>query len=181
MNKLIFYHNKYAKKRYTIPDKFTFWNISGEPHRSREFIKNLMEFKYAFLVSSPLEHIMSQTSVLSVSQCDIHFVGRLKKFKSHLDLVLDHCAGRFMDKPDEILQRMAGFGTMNLQDEPDYARMMDLENYTKGDLLPAYKSIADSYEAYQSIVEYFRQDFICFGFEHDYNAFRKKVYSKLNK
>eukprot|EP01084_Bolivina_argentea_P015967 29908_1 len=181
VNKLIFHHNKYAKKRYPIPDIFPFWNITGEPYRVLEFIKNLVQFRYEFLVRSPLEHIMSQASVLSVAQLDIHFVGRLKKFKAHLDRVIDHCAGRFLPKPDEILRRMAGFGTLNLDAEPDYAQMMSLDDYEDGDLLPAYKAIADSYEAYQSLVEFFRQDFICFGYDHDYNAFREKVYKRLEK
>ena len=181
MNKLIFHHNKYAKKRYPIPDIFTFWNVTGEPHRVLEFIKNLMEFKYEFVVSSPLEHIMTQASILSVSQVDIHFVGRLKKVKAHLDLLMDHCGHKYLDRPQDVLRRMAGFGTMGLDKEPTYAKMMGLDGYRDGDLLPAYKAIADSYDAYQSLVEFFKQDFVCFGYEHDYNAFRENVYKKLEK
>eukprot|EP01083_Nonionella_stella_P209637 759734_1 len=180
VNMLIYMHNKYAKKRYPIPDKFSFWNITGEPQRVREFIKNLIEFRYEFLVSSPLEHIMSQTSVLSVAQTDIHFVGRLHKFKDHLDRMLDHCGNRFLTEPiDKIMSRMSGFGQSSVKDEPDYARMMGLRRHKKGMVLPAYKAIADSYESYQSLVEFFRQDFICFGFDHDYKAFRDNVYKKM--
>ena len=121
-----------------------------------------MEFKYEFLVSSPLEHIMSQASILSVAQINIHFVGRLKKVKAHMDLLMDHCADQYMDRPEEILRRMAGFGTMGLDEEPDYTKMMGLQDYQDGDLLPAYKAIADNYHAYQTLVEFFQTRFYLF-------------------
>ena len=182
VNRLIYHHNKYAKKRYPIPDLFTFWNKTGEPQRILEFINNLLQFRYEFLVSSPLEHIMSQTSILSVAQLDIHFVGRLSKFKDHLDRVMDHCADKYMqERPDEIMKRMAGFGTNGLDQEPQYTKMMGLQTWNEGDVLPAYIAIADNYDAYQSLVEYFKQDMICFGYHHDYNSFRAKVYKKLQQ
>lgn len=124
---------------------------------------------------------MSQASILSVAQVDIHFIGRLKKFKAHLDLVREHCAGRMLPEVDEIMQRMAGFGTSQLDEEPDYAKMMGLQNWKSGDLLPAAKAIADNYWAYQALVEYFKQDFTCFGYSHDFKAFREKIYKKLNE
>lgn len=49
VNKLIFNHNKYGKKPYLHPKLFTFYNITGEPERVLEFIRNLMEFGYDFL------------------------------------------------------------------------------------------------------------------------------------
>ena len=181
VNKLIFHHNKYAKKPYPIPQLFTFWNKTGEPDRVYEFIRNLMEYKYEFLVSSPLEHIMTQSGILSIAQVDIHFIGRLKKFKPHLDRLIEHCAHRHLPEVDEILQRMAGFGTMGLDKEPEYTQMMGLELYVDGDVLPAAKAVADSYEAYQALVDFYRQDFICFGYEHDYIKFKEKIYRKLEQ
>merc|ERR1712187_350002 len=44
-----------------------------------------------------------------------------------------------------------------------------------------YMAIANNYDLYQKIVEYYKQDYICFGFEHDWNKFRHKIYEKYKK
>ena len=59
--------------------------------------------------------------------------------------------------------------------------MMGLTNQTLNNagILPAYIAVADSYELYYKIVEYYKQDYQCFGFKHDYYKFRNSVYTKL--
>merc|ERR1712129_611860 len=61
-----------------------------------------------------------------------------------------------------------------------YVDMLSIEDFESGDLKPAFLAIADNYDLYHKIVEFYRQDFICFGFEHNWIEFRKKIYAKYN-
>ena len=181
VNRLIYFHNLPGafKKKYEHDKLFNWFNIAGEPARFTQFVDDLLEFDYKFVVTSPLEHMMSQTGILSISQNDIHFVGRLHKLKDHWGKLYEFCDNELLNEyPTREFSRMKNYGTKGVDEHPEYAKLMSLEGYENGDLLPAYKVVADSYDLYSKIAHYYRQDFVCFGFEMDYVSFRDKIYKK---
>ena len=63
--------------------------------------------------------------------------------------------------------------------DTQYKEMMDLQSYNPDtDVLPAYKALANNYELYQLLVDYYWQDYVCFGYKPDWLAFRHKVNHK---
>ena len=77
---------------------------------------------------------------------------------------------------------MKAYGLKGVKEEKnrEYAEMMGLLHYENGDVMPAFKAIADSYDVYAKIVKYYRQDFVCFGFEADFEGFRNDIDKKWN-
>ena len=43
-------------------------------------------------------------------------------------------------------------------------------------LLPAYHVVANNETLYNQLVDYFWQDFVCFGYKPDFTEFQKFVY-----
>ena len=184
VNRLIYFHNLPGafKKKYEHDKLFNWFNVEGEPQRFVQFVDDLIEFGYKFVVTSPLEHLMTQTGILSIAQNDIHFVGRLNKLQDHWGRLYEFCDNEMVKPyPDKQFSRMKNYGIKGIDEHPIYAKMMGLEDYEKDDVLPAYKVVADSYDLYSKIVQYYKQDFICFGFEIDYQGFRKKIYQKWDE
>ena len=182
VNRLIYFHNLPGvfKKRYDHDKLFNWFNVDGEPQRFTQFVEDLLEFGFRFAVTSPLEHIMSQSGILSIAQNDIHFVGRLSKLQDHWNKLYEFCDG-VQEYPTKEFSRMKNYGTKGIDEHPEYAKMMSLLDYENGDILPAYKVVADSYDLYSKIAQYYKQDFICFGFEMDYIGFRDKIYKKWDE
>ena len=105
-----------------------------------------------------MEHMMSQSGILSISQNDVHFVGRLDKLKDHWHRLYQFCDSEYLqDFPDREFSRMANYGVKGVDEHPEYAKMMNLEDYENGDVLPAYKAVADSYDLYSKLVNYYKQ------------------------
>eukprot|EP01084_Bolivina_argentea_P015959 29898_1 len=194
INKLIywFHHHlprigKKGANMDKVPRLFSFWNITGEPQRMMEFVNNIYDSSFEFTKITPLEHMMTQSGLLGVSSADIHYIGRVSDLMEHLDVIKNKCAirtdNKFLLETDLIEQRiMTRFGTKWFDElRPWYTDMLSLDDYVKGDLDPAYLAIADNYDLYYKIVEFYKQDYVCFGFEHDWVKFRAKVYEKLNK
>ena len=123
-----------------------------------------------------------QTGRLTVGQNDIHFIGRLSKLKDHWHRLYQFCDSpqSLQDYPENDVFRMKNYGINKIGEEPEYAKLMGLEEYSDGDVLPAYKVVADNYDLYSKIANYYKQDFICFGFQMDYKGFRDKIYLKWN-
>eukprot|EP01083_Nonionella_stella_P095976 269594_1 len=181
INRLIYFHNLPGsfKIKYKHDRVFKWWNVHGEPQRVTTFVDDLMENDYKFVVMSPLEHIMTQTGILSVAQNDIHFVGRLDKLREHWHELYEFCDSDLLDDMEQKeFGRMKNYGVKGVRDHPEYAKMMGIEDYWDGDILPAYKAIADNYDLYHKIVQYYKQDFLCFGFEPNFDSFRQNVYAK---
>ena len=194
INKLIYWYHEHLKREGktgpnmdAVPQTFSFYNITGEPKRMREFIENIHDYSFEFTRTTPLEHMMTQIGVLSIAMVDIHYIGKSSQLMEHLEIIKNECADRtynqwMRDKELEEKKIMTSFGTKWLDPlRPYYTEMLNLTDYEAGDLDPAYLAIADSYDLYQKIVEFYKQDYVCFGFDHDFVAFRDKVYRKLNQ
>ena len=183
VNRLIYFHNLpgVSKKRYEHDKLFNWFNVSGEPARFTQFVEDLLEFDYEFVETSPLEHMMTQSGILSIAQNDIHFVGKLHKMRDHWSRLHAFCDSELLQVyPKREYSRMKNYGVHGIKEHPEYAKLMSLEDYEDGDLLPAYKVVADSYDLYHKIANYYKQDFVCFGFEMDYQGFRDKMYGTWN-
>eukprot|EP01084_Bolivina_argentea_P161548 281218_1 len=184
VNRLIYQRNIPGKFIITYPHpyKYKWYNITSEPERFTQFVDDLMEFEFEFVNETPLEHLMSQTSILSVTQGDIHFIGRLKQLKLHWNELRKFCNNSNIKQfPDEDYNWMKNFGVdkFNKTEYFEYVKMMDLLSWESDDILPPYIAIANSYDLYYKIVNYYKQDYICFGFEHNFAAFRRYVHQKL--
>eukprot|EP01083_Nonionella_stella_P037824 103082_1 len=183
VNRLIYERNIPGKYiiTYAHPYKYKWYNISNEPQRFTQFVDDLMQHRFAFVKDSPLEHIMSQTAILSVTQSDIHFIGRLNKLKQHWHELYDFCNSnnhQWQRLHDQIEDVMVHFGVegFNRTKDMHYLEMMDLVDWKSGDLLPPYMAIANNYDLYHKLISYYKQDYICFGFQHDFKQFRCNVY-----
>ena len=183
VNRLIYDRNYPGRYIITYPHpyKYKWYNITGEPQRFKQFVEDLMEYQWEFVDETPLQHIMSQIGILSITQADIHFIGRLNKIKTHWNKLYDLCANNnFTKYPTKQHHWMKKYGSAGLKGNEQYDKyltMMDLKNWNKGDLLPVYYIIAEDYNIYSKIVEYYKQDYVCFGFEHDFIKFRERVYN----
>eukprot|EP01084_Bolivina_argentea_P051227 94221_1 len=184
VNRLIYGHNLSPKKAKYKHDKlFKWWNVSGEPDRINSFVEDLLDNRYDFIETTPLEHISTQSGLLGIPQLDIHFIGKSNKLREHWKLLREYCDDKYiLSMPDKKIQRMASYGTRHIDKEEfkSYAKMMDLDTYKDGDVLPGYIAIADDYQLYHKLVQYYKQDFVCFGFEPNYIAFRNKIYTQIN-
>ena len=57
------------------------------------------------------------------------------------------------------MQIMTHFGTKWMDElRPYYTDMLSLTDYEAGDLEPAYLALADDYNLYHKVVEYYKQD-----------------------
>ena len=130
---------------------------------------------------------MTQSGLLAVAQTDIHYIGDVTNLMEHLKIIKNKCAEKTDNKwmlKKEIVEKkvMTHFGTKWMDElRPWYTDMLTLDSYEAGDLEPAYLAIADDYDLYSKIVEFYKQDYVCFGFEHDWIKFRNKIYSKWHK
>ena len=194
INKLIYWYHDHLKRLNrsgpnmdAVPDSFTFWNITGEPQRMIEFVENIWDYSYEFTKTSPLEHLMTQTGLLAVSKLNIHYIGDVSQLMEHLEIIKNKCAEKTNNQKmlnQDLVEKkiMTSFGTKWMDElRPWYTDMLSLDDYVKGDLDPAYMALADNYDLYHKVVEYYRQDYVCFGFEHDWKKFRNKIYAKLNE
>ena len=108
----------------------------------------MIEYGFQFIKMTPLEHMETQTERLTVAQNDIHFIGRLSKLRDHWHRLYQFCdiPQLLQDYPKNDVSRMNDYGINKIREQPEYAKLMGLEQYEDGDVLPAYKVVADNYE-----------------------------------
>lgn len=170
---------------------YKFIKVVGEPQRFETFIDEMRENPFKFYANVPLRHTASQTYFLSnFYGSPIHWIGRVENYKNHwLELLnYDKCGKWFKDKnhwlkkninPEKIIKGMVHYGW----DVPFYSRRqkrIEYGEYIKSmslDLMldngwklqPVYRLM--NKRIYDKIVEYFYQDFVCFGYQYDFNKF----------
>ena len=100
----------------------------------------------------------------------------------HWEILVDYC-GEYGLKMLQEQKRMVHYGSQTKERDSIHDIRMGLtpDKWQQGDILPAYLIVADNYDLYHKIVEYYKQDYICFGFQHDFYKFRDKVLAKYSK
>eukprot|EP01083_Nonionella_stella_P050834 135105_1 len=141
---------------------------------------------------------------------DINFFGRVEHYGQHWKLLMNHegCEwfkqvyeGKDMDLENyQVSHALFHYGTMGVSlykarkgRQKDYIEALGMNdmldkmygvdkrkyNLSEDDVLPpAYYFMTE--EMYNEIVEFYHQDFVCFGYKSDYAEFRKYVETKKN-
>eukprot|EP01084_Bolivina_argentea_P247205 413617_1 len=189
-----------------IPERFinklNFLTIMEEPKRFETFMNDLFKQPHFWGVNDPLKHISSQIYFLSNwYTSDINFFGRVEHYPKHWKILMNYNGCEWFQKYDinvNISHALFHYGTMgislynsmntrqkeyvdglNMRDmlEKMYGKDKNKYNISENDVLPpAYYFITES--MYNKIVEFYYQDFVCFGYKPDYNEFKKYVKSK---
>ena len=100
----------------------------------------------------------------------------------HWEILVDYCDEYGVAMLQEQ-KRMVHYGSQTKDRDEIHDKRMGLtsDKWQEGDILPAYLIVAQNYDLYHKIVEYYKQDYICFGFEYDYYKFKDKVLKKYEK
>merc|ERR1712154_439755 len=164
----------------TLRHLFKFLSVEGEPYRFRAFVDDLSVFESVFIFGSRhLQHIMSQSAILSLPNLskigtniqwftnpelgnndNRFFVGKVEQYKEHWMKLTEICDDVVMY--ENKLQLMPSYGARETLNTT-YLKLMDLDKWKKGDTLPAYHAIDDITLA--KIVNFYYQDYVCFGYE----------------
>eukprot|EP01084_Bolivina_argentea_P197399 338300_1 len=170
---LMEYH-RYLKNETKVA-KFRFWNIHSEPERFQAFVDDLLENPYEFVRHKKLNHVTSQTQILSLAPVNFKYILKFKHFKHQLKLLTttSQFCGETLNVSN-IGHRMNSFGGKGHFPMPKkYSEMMDFQKYENHSLLPAWYGL--NYETWSKITEYYKQDYACFGFKQDFNEIASKI------
>eukprot|EP01083_Nonionella_stella_P098688 277603_1 len=175
-------------------EHYKFIKIMGEPQRFETFLDEIIENSHRFYGVVPLRHIASQTYFLSNWYgSNIHFVGKVENYSNHwLELLnYDKCGAWFRNKSniirnaniEHVIYGMYHHGfDVNFYTKPnkqikykEYIEAMSLEimidNMYK--LPPMYHKMTE--KIYNKIVDFYYQDFKCFGYSYGFQPFVKDV------
>ena len=172
---------------------FKFLSVKGEPDRFRAFVDDLSVFESLFIFGSRhLQHMMSQTAILSLADLsqigtniewftnpesgnnnNRFFIGRVEQYEEHWKKLSTICEDIVMYESD--LQLMPSYGARESLNKT-YLKVMSLDDWKKGDTLPAYNAIDDV--TFAKIVNFYYQDYVCFGYEPKLPDFDKKKTKK---
>ena len=159
---------------------FKFLTIEGEPERFRAFVDDLSIFESVFIFGSRhLEHMMSQSAILSVADIsgigrniewftrpelnkndDRFFIGKVEQYEEHWTKLTDICDDIVLYEKE--IQLMPSYGARESLNKT-YLEVMSLGDWKKGEVLPAYKAVDDI--TFAKIFAFYYQDYICFGYE----------------
>ena len=141
-----------------------------EPFRFRQFVDDLIENPYEFTIINPLFHIMSQSAVLTVAELDLHFILRFEHLTEHFKELTTYCDILKPLENEVWPKRMGNYGReykpKDILIYNEYKKIMSLDSYNKNDIEPAWFAMNE--ETYNKIVEYYKQDYKCFNYKHDY-------------
>jgi len=160
---------------------FKFLSVEGEPERFRAFVDDLSIFESVFIFGSRhLQHMMSQSAILSLPDLsrigksiewftdpssgqmnDRFFVGRVEQYEQHWRKLTEICDDIVMYEKD--LQLMPSYGARESLNQT-YLKVMSLDTWKKGDILPAYHAIYNDRDTFAKIVNFYYQDYVCFGY-----------------
>jgi len=184
-------------------DRYKFVRIIGEPQRFEMYLEEMMASPYHFGKTLPFRHTGSQMYFLSSWYgSDIQFFGRVEKMEDHWNEMIsqqnchwmkDHFGVEDGEKMD-VGNAMYHYGfygeTLYKKSNGEKKEYVDAlgmrehlekmyggkrnERVNADDILaPAYYFLTE--DMYDKIVNYFWQDFICFGYPTDYVNFQNYV------
>eukprot|EP01084_Bolivina_argentea_P010240 19068_1 len=159
---------------------FKFLSVEGEPQRFRAFVDDLSVFESMFIFGSRhLQHMMSQSAILSLPDIsrigtniewfthpekgnndNRFFIGKVESYEQHWKKLTEVCDDIVMYQKD--LQLMPSYGARESLNKT-YLKVMSLDTWKKGDVLPVYYALNDI--TFAKIVNFYYQDYICFGYD----------------
>eukprot|EP01084_Bolivina_argentea_P048798 89843_1 len=154
---------------------FSFWNIHGEPQRFRAFVDDLIKNPFEFVRHGMLNHVISQTQILSLAPVDFNYILRVKHFKDQLKLLAkpEFCGEDAFNSLifKHQMKSEGGFGRG--YNDKTYSEYMDFKSYQNHSLLPAWYAL--DYETWHKITEYYKQDYACLAFKPNFEEILNKV------
>eukprot|EP01084_Bolivina_argentea_P055237 101272_1 len=188
-----------------------FATVKGEPQRLKMFLKELQKNPYSFTRLWQIDHIQSQSEILSVYfgwlKSKLHFIGKQERIKEHWSELVGICNGFFQNNSKVIFdekkknkkKQLVGFGWKNPDSwYKEYDRFSDFIEYLglekiyeyyvnnkhkndfdMNDILPPIWYYIDE-QMYNDIVEYYYQDYQCFGYVPSYRQFVAKRDNYIN-
>ena len=166
---------------------WNFLSINGEPQRFIAFVEEMINNPYKFTHIDPMSHV---TSILSKSfgvfyGSNIQFIGKMEYFNNHWNKLMNYCPWFNQHINNDKIKRDKN-GNIYLK-KPLYAMWQYGKSSVRGEynnvlgvniskILPtAYYIIANNKTLYDSLVNYYWQDFICFGYKPDFKQFQQYV------
>ena len=165
---------------------FKFLTVEGEPDRFRAFVDDIRIFESVFIFGSRhLQHMMSQSAILSLPDIsriggniewfrnpesgkndNRFFVVKVEQYEAHWIKLTEICDDIVMY--EKGIQLMPSYGARESLNGT-YLKVMSLENLKKGEVLPAYHALDEV--TFAKIVNFYYQDYVCFGYEPELPAF----------
>lgn len=171
------------EKKYSqmnIPYKF--WNVRSEPERFRTFLRELIKNPNEFTYNHPFQHVISMSGQISNwFGSNLTFIGRQEQLAQHWLLL-----GKESDCQAISFVNSGGHGKQELphvMSMKDHTKMIDPElrrilgiakesdsagNRTERIVLPQWKVLKEDQSLFNSIVEHYWQDYVCFGYNTSY-------------
>ncbi len=186
----------------------SFASIKGEPQRVERFVQEMTANPYWFTRLWQFDHVQSQSEILSVYfgrlESAMHFVGKQERMKDHWTELTRICSAFFRNNSEIVLndekKKVQGFGWKDPWSwHRDYDRFRDFIEFMG--LEPIYAYFVENVDEdgnvdmdailpplwyhidealYNDIVEYYFQDYQCFGYVPNYHAFVRKREQYIN-
>ena len=170
--------------------QYAFVTVMGEPQRFEAYLEQMRERPFLFYGAVPFRHSSSQTYFLSnFYGSNMHFIGRVEHYKQHWLTLLEHgdCGAWFGDAANlaehadlgKVETGMFHYGfdidfyrrPSKLKKYAEYIEAMSLDLMLQHgySLPPVYHLMTR--RIYDKIVDFFFQDFVCFGYEYAFEKF----------
>ena len=157
--------------------------------RFKLFVEEVIESGYEYLIDDHLVlHVLSQIggSIGNFARWPLHFIGRMEYFEEHWNtLTMEHerCSTVFASNSKthshQLAHSMKRPGLQNSIESDDVDGDQVKKNELKGKGLSAehFVFIHDK-ELFAKTVDYFYQDFVCFGYNMSHDAYLKHLDDK---
>ena len=178
----------------TVAQNVRFWKVKTEPERFQTFVQELQEQTNRFMSLDIIYHAMSMSGQVSNwFGSGLTFIGRQERFSDHWDLLTNQdevCRRALAGSSDPVAaadkkeQQQQDHKQQPLSHEMNNVNFQqslltnlseilgfNSEGRRKGSKnydLPQWKAILDDQELFNSIVEHYWQDYVCFGYNTSY-------------
>ena len=178
INMLLFKDYILKNNQFKVPEYLTFWKIHGEPSRFNKFVDELIKYKYDFIKYHALNHLVTQSQILSIAKIDLQYILKFENITHHYNYIvrnMKHCHLQYIPK-NKWPTHMKGYGYnhiikgLNDSQMDMYYKMMSLKQYnpySKESVLPVLYHM--DINTYHKIINYYKQDYVCFGYHYDYH------------
>ena len=95
-----------------------------------------------------------------VARDDRFFIGKVEQYEEHWKKLMEVCDD--VQMYEKNMQLMPSYGARESLNKT-YLKVMSLDKWKKGDVLPAYHALDEI--TFAKIVNFYYQDYVCFGYE----------------
>ena len=147
-------------------NEFKFLEIKKEPERFRAYVDEMVEKGYGFVGCPPAFHVASQTQIISVAQIDLQFILRVEHdLQTSYNLIASEYCDGMLSVTDELMRMNKQQSAIGNTSDELYTKPLGIDKIV-GVMMPAWYAL--DRPTWSKLVEWFKQDYICFGYTPDY-------------